>query len=47
MHVDVRVDDLSRAEHAALELGATLLQGGERFHVYADPAGHPFCLAEW
>jgi catechol 2,3-dioxygenase-like lactoylglutathione lyase family enzyme len=47
MHVDVRVDDLSRAEAAALELGATLLQGCERFHVYADPAGHPFCLAEW
>ncbi|WP_170155355.1 VOC family protein [Lentzea atacamensis] len=21
--------------------------GGERFHVYADPAGHPFCLVSW
>jgi catechol 2,3-dioxygenase-like lactoylglutathione lyase family enzyme len=47
MHVDVRVDDLERAETAVLALGATLLEGGERFHVYADPAGHPFCLAEW
>ncbi len=46
MHIDVRVDDLGRTEAATLELGATLLQGGERFHVYADPAGHPFCLAE-
>lgn len=47
MHVDITVDDLERAEAAVLELGATLIEGGERFHVYADPAGHPFCLAEW
>ncbi|MBW0103630.1 VOC family protein [Pseudonocardia sp. KRD291] len=47
MHVDVLVDDLARAEASVLDLGATLLEGGERFHVYADPAGHPFCLAEW
>lgn len=48
MHVDIKVDDLERAEVAVLELGAKrLIEGGERFHVYADPAGHPFCLAEW
>ncbi|WP_170166565.1 hypothetical protein [Lentzea atacamensis] len=21
--------------------------GGERFHVCANPAGHPFCLVSW
>jgi catechol 2,3-dioxygenase-like lactoylglutathione lyase family enzyme len=48
MHVDVRVDDLDKAEAEVLALGATLLPGGrERFRVYADPAGHPFCLVAW
>jgi len=47
MHIDIKVGDLEHAEAAVLELGATLLEGGERFHVYADPAGHPFCLAAW
>ena len=44
-HFDVRVDDLELAEASVLELGATpLTDGGETFRVYADPAGHPFCL---
>ena len=44
-HFDVFVDDLDAAGTRARELGATRLEGGgERFHVYADPAGHPFCL---
>jgi catechol 2,3-dioxygenase-like lactoylglutathione lyase family enzyme len=44
-HFDVRVDDLDLAEASVLELGATPLPGGgETFRVYADPAGHPFCL---
>ena len=44
-HFDVRVDDLQLAEASVLELGATPLPGGgETFRVYADPAGHPFCL---
>jgi catechol 2,3-dioxygenase-like lactoylglutathione lyase family enzyme len=48
MHVDVRVDDLSSAGEQVLALGARRLEGGgERFHVYADPAGHPFCLVSW
>lgn len=48
MHFDVRVDDLDRAEAAVLELGATRRPGGgERFRVYADPVGHPFCLVAW
>jgi catechol 2,3-dioxygenase-like lactoylglutathione lyase family enzyme len=44
-HLDVRVEDVEVAEKAVLALGATRLPGeGEDFRVYADPAGHPFCL---
>ncbi|MET7709248.1 VOC family protein [Micromonospora sp. NPDC005413] len=44
-HLDVTVDDIETAESAALKLGARRLPGeGEGFRVYADPAGHPFCL---
>ncbi|MET8120646.1 VOC family protein [Micromonospora sp. NPDC005189] len=44
-HLDVTVDDIETAESAALALGARRLPGeGEGFRVYADPAGHPFCL---
>jgi hypothetical protein len=41
MHLDVMVDDLADATVAVRELGATPLPGD---HVFADPAGHPFCL---
>jgi GNAT superfamily N-acetyltransferase len=47
MHADVLVDDLDEAEPRVLALGATLLDGSDKpigFRVYADPAGHPFCL---
>ncbi len=45
MHFDVFVDDLDAAEKAAVALGARRLTGGgERFRVFADPVGHPFCL---
>jgi len=44
-HLDITVDDLDAGEARAVELGARLLDdGGERFRVFADPAGHPFCL---
>ncbi|MDG4792649.1 VOC family protein [Micromonospora sp. WMMD1082] len=44
-HLDVTVDDIDTAEKAALALGARRLPGqGDGFRVYADPAGHPFCL---
>ncbi|MGW4465145.1 VOC family protein [Micromonospora sp. NPDC004704] len=44
-HLDILVDDLDAGEARALELGASRLDGGgERFRVFADPAGHPFCL---
>jgi catechol 2,3-dioxygenase-like lactoylglutathione lyase family enzyme len=41
-HLDVMVDEISAAETRVLALGARRLPGGN--HVYADPAGHPFCL---
>lgn len=44
-HLDIIVDDLDAGEARALELGASRLPGsGETFRVFADPAGHPFCL---
>jgi catechol 2,3-dioxygenase-like lactoylglutathione lyase family enzyme len=44
-HFDIEVDDLDAGETRAVELGASSLgAGGERFRVFADPAGHPFCL---
>ena len=45
VHLDVAVTEIGEAEQQALELGATRLPGsGDNFRVYADPAGHPFCL---
>ncbi|MDX6227409.1 MAG: hypothetical protein QOI76_799 [Frankiales bacterium] len=45
LHLDIVVDDIEAAEAEVLALGATRLPGGEEdFRVYADPAGHPFCL---
>jgi catechol 2,3-dioxygenase-like lactoylglutathione lyase family enzyme len=41
MHVDVMVDDVTAASAAAIELGARRLSADG---VFADPAGHPFCL---
>lgn len=41
-HLDVMVEDVAAAGPRVLALGATKLAGGE--NVYADPAGHPFCL---
>ena len=45
-HLDIRVFDVEEAEQAVLALGAKVLQGesGTGFRVFADPAGHPFCL---
>ncbi|MFB9234188.1 VOC family protein [Plantactinospora siamensis] len=44
-HLDVTVGDIDEAEQRVLKLGATRLPGqGDGFRVYADPAGHPFCL---
>ncbi|ANJ07870.1 MULTISPECIES: VOC family protein [Streptomyces] len=46
-HLDLDVKDLDAAEKTVLELGARPLDAEDRtrtFRVYADPAGHPFCL---
>lgn len=44
-HLDIDVADLDEAEARVLQLGASRLPGGEAsFRVFADPAGHPFCL---
>ena len=44
-HLDVEVPDLDRAERLVLASGATLLRADPRgWKIYADPAGHPFCL---
>lgn len=40
MHLDIYVDDPA----VAARLGATPLPEGGGWDVYADPAGHPFCL---
>jgi hypothetical protein len=44
-HLDVFVADLAEAEQKVLALGARRLRGGDGSGVYADPAGHPFCLS--
>jgi catechol 2,3-dioxygenase-like lactoylglutathione lyase family enzyme len=41
MHLDVMVDDVETAASEVIALGARRLQGED---VFADPAGHPFCL---
>ncbi len=49
IHLDLYVDDVASAHDEAVALGARLLRSAdltaeEGFQVYADPAGHPFCL---
>jgi len=50
VHLDLHVDDPSMAHDKALTLRARLLRAAadlgarEGHQVYADPAGHPFCI---
>src|SRR6266536_3745024 len=51
IHLDLWVDDIDTAHGEVMALGAKLLKPAETepdasdsFQVYADPAGHPFCL---
>jgi catechol 2,3-dioxygenase-like lactoylglutathione lyase family enzyme len=52
LHIDFAVptvEDLHRHRRRAEELGATVLldrtaDDGEPLYVFADPAGHPFCI---
>ncbi|MFD8145633.1 VOC family protein [Streptomyces sp. NPDC059708] len=46
-HLDFAVTDSDEAQTHALAAGATLLDAtpdADGWRVYADPAGHPFCL---
>ncbi|MFE0137287.1 VOC family protein [Streptomyces sp. NPDC059037] len=48
-HLDLTVEaaEMDAVEREVLALGATALEASDRsrsFRVYADPAGHPFCL---
>ena len=50
MHLDFTVDDLEAAGARVLAAGATryaFQPNDDHCHVYADPAGHPFCLTTW
>jgi hypothetical protein len=49
VHLDLHVEDPKRAHEVAIGLGARVLQEGDvdaedGHQVYADPAGHPFCI---
>jgi hypothetical protein len=46
IHLDFDVMDLNKAETRVLALGARKaeFQSSEKFRVYLDPVGHPFCL---
>lgn len=50
IHLDLFVDDIKAAHDHAMSLGARLLkaasdiESAHGYRVYADPAGHPFCL---
>ncbi|MEH0986416.1 VOC family protein, partial [Micromonospora sp. CPCC 205556] len=50
MHLDFMVVDREAAEARVLAAGATKYDfqpNSEQCYVYADPAGHPFCLTTW
>jgi predicted enzyme related to lactoylglutathione lyase len=50
IHLDLHVEDFPVAHEQAMALGARVLKpaadltADEGYQVYADPAGHPFCL---
>ena len=43
IHLDIMVENVGEATPGVLALGATKLDGDG---VFADPAGHPFCLVK-
>jgi len=43
-HLHFRVDDLDAGEALVLAMGGTKLDVQPGNRVFADPAGHPFCL---
>jgi hypothetical protein len=46
MHLDIEVGDLDVAEEVVLRHGATRLGDNGPYRIFADTAGHPFCLYE-
>jgi predicted enzyme related to lactoylglutathione lyase len=50
IHLDLWVDDIDEARTTVTSHGATMLKTADEgdspdaYEVYADPAGHPFCL---
>jgi predicted enzyme related to lactoylglutathione lyase len=50
IHLDLHVEDIRTAHTEAIAAGARMLrpaddlEAAEGYQVYADPAGHPFCL---
>lgn len=44
IHVDLMFDDPAPVAARVVELGGAILHQRDGFPVYADPAGHPFCL---
>lgn len=49
VHLDLHVDDQRAAHDEVVALGAIVLKDADLgsasgFQVYADPAGHPFCI---
>ncbi|MFE9771272.1 VOC family protein [Streptomyces sp. NPDC005931] len=48
-HLDFGVPDLDRAQEQVTALGARVLDDGlpqgRGWRIFADPAGHPFCLS--
>jgi hypothetical protein len=50
MHLDFVVDELAATEARVLAAGATkygFQPNSDHCLVFADPAGHPFCLSTW
>ncbi|WP_432881388.1 VOC family protein [Kribbella sp. CA-245084] len=49
-HLDFYVEDLAGAAELVLAAGATQYEhqpNADHCLVFADPAGHPFCLSTW
>lgn len=49
VHLDVSVEDLDAGERRVLDLGATKATHQpqpDKWRVFLDPAGHPFCITD-
>lgn len=46
LHLDIAVPSMTEAVSRVTQLGGDLLEDFGRWQVFADPAGHPFCIYE-